>query len=157
MLAPLKERSVQECDAGGAAIHPKAPDVVPYRSPDEEIQDLRQALRDSRARLRCSALDSTRRIAALNSEVRRLSERCADYRQQLARYESRAAIVELGCKLMQLSETNEQLNSDAHRVWTLERTIEAAHAEYSRLSQERDSLAAELSLSKLEQLAIIRS
>lgn len=58
---------------------------------------------------------------------------------------------------MQLSETNEQRNSDAHRVWTLERTIEAAHAEYSRLAQERDSLAAELCLSKLEQFAIIRS
>lgn len=98
MLAPLNERSVLECDAGWAAPHQKAADAVPSGSPDEEIRDLRQALRDSRARLRRSALDSTRRIAALNNEVSRLSAMCTNYRQQLVHYESGAAIVELGCK-----------------------------------------------------------
>lgn len=157
MLALLKERLVLEGEGSKAALHRRATDGGQFRSSDEEIRDLRLALRESRARLRCSALESTRRIAALSNEVSRLSALCASYRQQIFSYESGAAIVELGCKLMQLSEKNEQLSSDAHRLWTLERTIEAAHAEYSRLSRERDSLAEELSLNKLEQLAIVCS
>lgn len=157
MLAPLKERSLIEAEGGGASLPRRMADEVQTRSTEEENRDLRLALREGRARLRRSALESTRRIAALNNEVSRLSALCASYRQQLVRYESGVAIVELGCKLMQLSEKNEQLSSDAHRLWTLERTIEAAHAEYSRLSRERDSLAEELSLSRLEQLPIVRS
>ncbi|UCV27772.1 hypothetical protein [Ferribacterium limneticum] len=157
MLALLKERLALEGEGGKAALHRRATDGGQFRSSDEEIRDLRLALRESRARLRRSALESTRRIAALSNEVSRLSVLCASYRQQIFSYESGAAIVELGCKLMQLSEKNEQLSSDAHRLWTLERTIEAAHAEYSRLSRERDSLAEELSLNKLEQLAIVCS
>lgn len=127
------------------------------RAPAEEIEDLRRALRESRMRLRRSAWESTKRIAALNNEVSRLSSLCADYRQQIIYFESGAAIVELGSKLMQLSVRNDALNSVEHRVWTLERTIEAAHREYARLSQERDALAQELCLSKLDQVVLARS
>lgn len=157
MLAPLKERSIQECDAGAPAVDQPTMNKTQFHSAVEEIQDLRRALKDSRNRLRRSAWESTTRIAALSNEVSRLSALCATYRQQLVHFESGVTIVELGCKLMQLSEKNDALKSDAHRVWTLERTIEAAHAEYSRLSQERDALAQELCLSKFEQFAIVRS
>lgn len=145
MLAPLKDRSVLECEAG-------------------EGRDLLRLLKESRTRLLRGAQESTRRIVALNNEVSGLSALCASYRQQLADYESGAAIIELGRKLMQLSEKNDALNSGMHRMWTLERTIEAAHAEfealhveYARLSRERDALAQELCLSKLEQRALVRS
>lgn len=157
MLAPLKERSVQECDAGGPSVLRSDEAQVRCRTPAEEIEDLRRALRESRTRLRRSAWESTKRIAALNNEVSRLSSLCADYRQQMIHFESGAAIVELGSKLMQLSVQNDAFNSVEHRVWTLERTIEAAHREYARLSQERDGLAQELCLSKLEQIALVRS
>lgn len=157
MLAPLKERALQESAAGTPSPPQAAEDGIRLREPEEEIRDLRRALRDSRVRLQRSALESTRRITALNQEVNRLSVLHTICRQQLARYESGEVIVELGRKLMQLSEKNEQLRSDAHRVWTLERTIEAAHAEYFRLSQERDELAEQLCLSKIEQFANVRS
>jgi hypothetical protein len=157
MLAPLKERSVQECDGGAPSALQADEATAELRSPVEEMQDLRRALRESRTRLRRSALASTRQIAALNNEVGRLSELCADYRRQLARFESGVAIVELGCKLMQLSAEKDVLDDAVHRVWTLERTIEAAHVEYVRLSQERDALAQDLCLSKLEQIAVVRS
>lgn len=54
-------------------------------------------------------------------------------------------MVELGSKLMRLAREND---AATRRVWTLERTIEAAHAESARLAQERDTLARELHLSK---------
>lgn len=148
---------MQECDAGGPSVHRSGEAQMRGRAPDEEIEDLRRALRESRTRLRRSAWESTKRIAALNNEVSRLSSLCADYRQQMIHFESGAAIVELGSKLMQLSVKNDALNSVEHRVWTLERTIEAAHREYARLSQERDELAQELCLSKLDQFVLARS
>jgi predicted nucleic acid-binding Zn-ribbon protein len=157
MLVPLKERSVQECGGGAPSALQTAEATVKFWNSAEETQDLRRALRESRTRLRRSAWESTKQIAALNNEVSRLSELCTSYRQQLARFESGVAIVELGCKLMQLSAEKDALDGVAHQVWTLERTIEAAHAEFTRLSQERDALAQELCLSKLEQRALVRS
>lgn len=157
MLAPLKERSVQECDGGAPPVHQTGEATAKFRSSAEETQDLRRALRESRTRLRRSAWESTKQIAALNNEVSRLTELCSTYRQQITRFESGVAIVELGCKLMQLSIEKDALHGAAHRVWALERTIEAAHAEYARLSQERDALAQELCLSKLEAISVVRS
>ena len=157
MLAPLKERSIQECDAGSPVVDQPTKSKTQFHSAVEEIQDLRRALKESRIRLRRSAWESTTRIAALSNEVSRLSALCTSFRQQVVRYESGVAIVELGCKLMQLSEKNEALNNDSYRVWTLERTIEAAHAEYCRLSLERDALMQELCLNKFEQFEIVRS
>ena len=164
MLAPLKDRSVLECDAGGAPVDQPAESGAQFRPSLEEARDLRRLLKESRTRLVRGARESTQRIASLNNEVNSLSALCASYRQQLADYESGAAIIEMGRKLMQLSEKNDALNSGMHRMWTLERTIEAAHAEfealhveYARLAQERDALAQELCLSKPGQLAAVRS
>lgn len=157
MLAPLKERSLQECAGGAAPAIQTVSSPEKCRSAAEEIQDLRCALRESRTRLRRSAWESTRQIAALNSEVNRLSALCSGYRQQLARFESSVAIVELGCRLIQLNTEKEGFDSVTHQVRALERTIEAAHAEYTRLSSERDVLVQELCLRELEHIAIVRS
>lgn len=164
MLAPLKDRSVLECDTDGASVDQAAESGAPFRPAVEAARDLHRLLKESRTRLLRGARESTKRIAALNNEVSGLSALCATYRQQLADYESGAAIIDMGRKLMQLSEKNDALNSGMHRMWTLERTIEAAHAEfealhveYARLSRERDALAQELCLSKLEQRALVRS
>lgn len=144
MLAPLKERAVHENDAGAGAV--PARQGQSSRPPAEEIEDLRRALRDSRSRLRRGAWESTRQIAALNSELSRQQTLGATYRRQLAQYESGAAIIELGRRLMRLSDANQQLKSVAHRVWTLEKTVAAAHAEYQRVVAERDALARQLHL-----------
>ncbi len=60
--------------------------------------------------------------------------------------ESGQSIIELGQKLMQLSELNEQLSDAAQRVWYLDKTLCAAHAECERLSRERDALAGRVAL-----------
>lgn len=157
MLAPLKERAVQECDGSAPSAIQVALSVETGQSPAEEIQDLRCALRECRTRLRRSAWESTRQITALNNEVNRLSALCAGYRQQLARFESGVAIAELGCRLMQLSPEKNAFDSVADRVRMLEQTITAAHTEYTRLSVERDVLVQELCLKEFEHIAIVRS
>lgn len=148
MLAPLKERAWQESPSGASGTSGPATRQVETPAPGEEPGDLRRALRESRMRLRRSAWESTKQITALNNEVSRLSTLCASYRQQLVEPESGVAIIELARQLMQLSAENEALRSVAHRVWTQERTIQAAHEEYIRLAQERDALAHQLRLAK---------
>lgn len=128
MLAPLEDRRCLERE-------------VAADSPAEEIEDLRRALRESRRRLRRGAWESTRQIMLLNGEIARLQARCEDYRNQVVRHESGVAIVELGRELMRLVENNERLKGTAHRMWTLEKKLAAAHAECRRLAQERDELA----------------
>ena len=46
--------------------------------------------------------------------------------------------MELGQRLMVLSEANEQLIDAAQRVWLLDKTLWAAHEECWRLARERD-------------------
>jgi len=125
MLAPLEDRRVLATD-------------------DREIDDLRKALRASRLRLRRSALQSTRQIAALNAELTRLQQICERQAHQIARYAAGAVIVDLGRRLMTLSEANERLREDARRAVMLERVLGLTDAERRRLSHERDALAAEL-------------
>src|SRR5574343_358794 len=69
-------------------------------SAEDEIRDLRRALRESRLRLRRSAGESTRWIVSLTNEVQRLSELYARMREQLACYELSAAIVQSGYQRM---------------------------------------------------------
>ena len=109
-----------------------------------EISALRHALRESRTRLRRSAWQSTRQICRLHAEIKRLESVCAELRRRIERHASGVAIVDLGQALMRLAENNERLKGSAHRVWQLERNLEAAHAECSRLAEERDALAAAL-------------
>lgn len=138
MLAPLKDRSVIS-----SASEPTAPERPPCEI-QTEIEDLRLALRESRQRLRQGAWQSTRQITRLNAEVSRLQQLCHRYEQQLEDYASGVAIVELGQSLMRLSENNERLKQAAHRVWLLEKNLDAAHDACQQLAVERDTLAFEL-------------
>ena len=78
------------------------------------------------------------------NEISRLKALNAGTAKRLADLESGHAIIELGRKLIELSEVNHTLSSAAQRVWCLEKTIQAAHDEYRRLSSERDALALQI-------------
>lgn len=139
MLAPLRDRSILERDEGD----PLAPavDTRQIVRLESEIGALRQALRQSRQSQRRSATLAARQIVAQTNEISRLQEINAQQRQRLAQFESGQAMIELGRQLIELSDANDQLAGTAQRVWFLEKTIAAAHAEYERLSRERDALA----------------
>ncbi len=142
MLAPLEAearlRIERECpDAPGDNKSPKNM---------EEMDDLRSALRESRARLRRSAWESTRIITRLHGEIHDLQARCAHYQEQLANYESGVAMIEMGRTLVRLHEQVDYLAEAARRSWTLERTLEATQAEYQHLAAERDELVRALHL-----------
>ena len=115
MLAPL--------DLPPAHCQPSAESLPDLHS---ENADLRQALRDSRQRLRRSAWESTRQIA------------------RLQRYLSGVAITELGQALMRLAENNERLKVSAQRAALLERTIATVQTECRELNRERETLLAAL-------------
>lgn len=133
MLAPLEDCRILADDLDEAA----------------EIRDLRRALRESRLRLRRSAWQSTRQIAALNAEVSRLQALSEEQRRQLAEYASGAAIVDIGRKLMDLVEANDRLRATAQRVGLIERALAAACVERQHLAAERDALAHELHQARL--------
>lgn len=141
MLAPLKNRAILERDPGDPQSDLAAADERRRldRLSDENTA-LREALRQSRRALRRSAAAAARRIVAQENEISRLQTLNAAQGQRLADLESGRAIIDLGRRLLALSESNRQLSTTAQRVWFLEKTIEAAHAEYERLSRERDGL-----------------
>lgn len=76
---------------------------------EREIADLRQALRDSRQRLRRSALQGVRQISALNAEIGRLQQLCAEQDAQLRRYEEGFALIELARSLLGKPENQRQM------------------------------------------------
>lgn len=142
MLAPLEDRRVLAdssvaCESGEAGAN-------------GEMRALQRALRASRLRLRRSALQSTRQIMALNAEVSRLQSLCDRQTQQIARYAAGTVIVDLGRKLMALSEANARLLDDSRRAVMLERVLGIADAERRRLSLECDALARALARSRYE-------
>jgi hypothetical protein len=94
--------------------------------------------------LRRSALQSTRQLIALNEEVSRLQHLCERQAQQIARYAAGTVVMDLGRKLMSLSEANERLLEDSRRAAVLERVLGICDAERQRLSRERDSIARDL-------------
>lgn len=96
------------------------------------------------SQLRRSATQSTQKLIAQTNEIRRLKALNAYTRKRLADLESGHAIIELGRKLIELSEANHSLCGATQRVWCLEKTIRAAHDEYQRLSSERDALALQI-------------
>lgn len=143
MLAPLKDRSILECDPGDPQtdLSDLTPDDRQYLLRLEaDNEALRSALRHARQSQRRSAQLAARRIIAQVNEINRLGEINTGQRQRLAEFESGQAIIELGCKLVQLSENNHHLCTAAQRVWFLEKTLGAAHAECARLAGERDRL-----------------
>jgi len=115
MLAPLKDRSILE---GCGTPEPVMPAEM-VAELVEEMQDLRRALRESRASLRLNAWKSARQTALLHAEISRLKALCSCYEGRLEQYESGVAVIALGQALM-------------------------------RLAGERDSLAQQLGLSKLD-------
>lgn len=144
MLAPLKNRALLERDDGDpqADLSPLPSDNTGRRLAEleSEIAALRSALRQSRQTQRRSATISTRKIIAQLNEIDGLKAVVATQRQRLADFESGQVMIELGHQLQQLSASNNDLSSAAQRVWHLEKTIRAAHAECERLAGERDAL-----------------
>jgi len=131
MLAPLKNRSLIERE--------------PTLSLEERVAQLesanlalRTALRQSRQAQKRSATLAARQIVALSNEVSRLETLHRAARQRVEMLESGQAIIELGQRLMLLSEANAQLIDAAQRVWVLDKTLCAAHEECARLAHERD-------------------
>ena len=94
--------------------------------------------------MRRSATQSAQKLIAQANEISRLKALNAYTAKRLAELESGHAIIELGRKLIELSEANHSLCGAAQRVWCLEKTIRAAHGEYQRLSSERDALALQM-------------
>jgi hypothetical protein len=146
MLAPLKNRGVLERDLADPQSDLAPPPTGETRQIERmasEISSLRQALRQSRQAQRKSATAAARQIVSQLNEINRLRALNTIQKQRLAEFESGRTIIELGQKLIQLSEDNRQLGNTVQRVWFLEKTIAAAHTEYERLSQERDRLLAQ--------------
>lgn len=147
MLAPLKNRGVLErdpADPQSDLAGPAAGESRQVARMAAEIAALREALRQTRRTQRKNATAAARQIVSQLNEINRQQTLNAALRQRLADFESGRAIIDLGRRLLQLSESNQQLNTAAQRVWFLEKTIAAAHTEYERLSLERDALLARL-------------
>ena len=147
MLAPLKNRAILEKEPEEAPTDCSYPDNaerLKRAQLEAEVSSLRQALRESRATQRRSATQSTQKLIAQANEISRLKALNAYTGKRLADMESGHAIIELGRKLIELSEANHSLCGAAQRVWCLEKTIRAAHGEYQRLSSERDALALQI-------------
>lgn len=144
MLAPLKNRHLLERDSADpqADLSLPAAEAVESRMArlESEVAALQAALRQSRRTQRKNATLSASKIIAQLNEINRLNELAATQRQRLADFESGQAVIELGRQLQQLSASNNDLSSAAQRVWFLEKTIHAAHAECERLARERDAL-----------------
>ena len=131
MLAPLKNRSL---------IERESPLSLEERVAQLESANLAlcNALRQSRQIHRRSATLAARKIVAQANEISRLETLHLAARQRVEALESGQAMVELGQRLMALSEANEQLADAARRVWLLDKTVCAAHEECARLARERD-------------------
>ncbi|MFC5300756.1 hypothetical protein [Azospira restricta] len=84
------------------------------------------------------------RRPALHAELARLRALCERQQRQLEGYAAGLPIVELGRKLMELSEANRLLRGDALRAVKLARILELSRTECLRLHAERDALAREL-------------
>lgn len=140
MLAPLKDRSILHHDHENNG----EPALSSRRELEEEIVDLRRALRESRQRLRRGAWRSARQMALLHGEINRLQALYREQNERLERYLSGVAIIELGQALMRQTENNERLKGAARRVGFLEQSLESTEEQCRRLTAERNQLAARI-------------
>lgn len=131
MLAPLKDRSLIERE--------------PAIFADERIAQLEaanatlsSALRQSRQTQKRNATLAARKIISQANQINRLETLYESARQRVEALESGQAIIELGRRLMALSEANEQLIDAVRRVWSLDKTLCAAREECARMAHERD-------------------
>ena len=145
MLAPLKNRRQLERDSAdpqGDLNLPAAEESASHIARlESEVAALSLALRHARRAQRKSATEATRKIIAQDNEISRLNELTARLRQRLRKFEAGQSVIELGCQFQQLGAASSEYDDAQHRVWFLEKTIRAAHAECQRLAGERDSLA----------------
>lgn len=143
MLAPLENRARvarNHADPQTDLSYLTAIDQKYVSRLETENEALLAALRQSRRNQRRNASLAARKIVAQENEISRLAEIANYQRNRLNELESGQAIIELGRKLVQLSDDNHVLKEMAQRVWFLEKTIRAAHAECERLCRERDCL-----------------
>ncbi len=147
MLAPLKNRAILE--RAPASEDDNLPPLIgsdACRQSELEAENaaLKSALRQARQTQRRSATINAKKSVAQANEILRLEEICRQLQQRIQKFESGQIIIELGQKLMELRDANEQLINAAQRVWYLDKTICAAHRECERLARERDQLAVRL-------------
>ena len=83
-------------------------------------------------------------MMSLNAELSRLRTVCAGQAERLERLASGAVVIDLGRKLIELSEANARLIEDARRATVLELVLALAESERRQLMVERDALAREL-------------
>lgn len=144
MLAPLKNRRQLERDSADPQADLSLPAGEETASHiarlESEVAALSAALRQSRQVQRKSATESARKIIAQVNEINRLNELTTLQQQRLSDFETGQAVIELGCQLQQLKTCNDEYGETARRVWFLEKTIRAAHAECERLAGKRDAL-----------------
>lgn len=101
--------------------------------------------RERKERTRAEACLQTR-IAVLEAQREGLQAAGTEaraLRERLAAFESGAALIDMGRRLASLAAANEQLRVAAERCWTLEESLELAHAASTALARERDELVAE--------------
>lgn len=102
-------------------------------------------MRDTRERLHRGALESTRRICALTSEVTRLENLNSAYRRRLESVASDDPVIDLARRLLACREENEALRREARRAGML-KGVARCHAECTRMASERDRLAEDMVL-----------
>lgn len=126
MLAPLKDRSILTRDEGNSPV-------------SDAEHALRLALRQARQAQRRAATQGARQSIALTNEIARLTEQNRQLTNRLDELENGQTLVSLAQQLMSLRHENDALIAAAHRVWYLDRRLNAAHRECERLARERDS------------------
>ena len=145
MLAPLKNRQRLERDSADPQADLSLPaeedSVSRIARLEAEVAALSGALRQSRQAQLRNATESASKIIAQLNEINRLNELVATQRQRLNDMDSGRAVIELGQHLQQAHAASGDGEEAERRVWFLDKTIRAAHAECERLARERDALA----------------
>jgi hypothetical protein len=131
MLAPLKDRSILECETPAETAHFDQLQIDNHNLKSA----LRQARRMQKRQATCHAIAS---IAQTN-EINRLQTLLAMAQERIVHLESGQSMIEMGARLVALSEANARLIEAAQRVWTLDRTLCASRGECLRLANERDA------------------
>lgn len=136
MLAPLKDRSILEREMPAEAAH--------LDQLQTDNLNLKSALRQARRmQKRQATLHASASVAQAN-EINRLQTLLAMAQERIVHLESGQSMIEMGARLVALSEANAQLVEAAQRVWTLDRTLCASRGECLRLANERDEALSRL-------------
>jgi hypothetical protein len=113
---------------------------------ESELQHARAAQEKEKKRHADSEAALRARLREIEDERDRLRpyrEENAKLRERLSAFESGSAMMEMGRKLLNLQAANDELVLNVQHMWSLEKTLKAAHAEAQRLARERDQAVAE--------------